>query len=196
MKKIVTLCVTAIALSAFAAPASAAVATGGRIEAVTGYDNVSFDLTSIGLTGDLDSNGILYGVGAGYDFAAGEKVAFGIDLEGTESTADVEETVGTTTDRISAGRDLYAGLRLTTAISNTANLFFKAGYTNFRLKAESVTGGTTTLSDSTNLDGVRGGVGVQVGLGGNTYVGGEYRYSNYESDVIRHQGVLTFGVRM
>ena len=47
----------------------------------------------------------------------------------------------------------------------------------------------------TNLDGVRVGAGLQYAIGGKSYVGGEYRYSNYEADVSRHQLALTVGTR-
>ena len=182
MNKFLALGVSALALAAVATPANAAI-SGGRVEAVVGYDNVSFDL---GGGTDADTSGIIYGIGAGYDFAVGEKVALGIDVEAADSTADFEAG----TDRVAAGRDLYAGVRLTTALSEKANLYFKAGYTNARFRA--TTGGVT---DSGNLDGVRGGAGLQFAIGKAAYIGGEYRYSNYESDVSRHQGVLALGFR-
>ena len=184
MKKIITLAVSAVALAAVATPASAAVRSGGRIEAVTGYDNVRLDL---GGGADISASGVAFGVGAGYDFALGEKAALGIDLEAMDSTTDFDITP---TDRISSGRDLYAGARLTVGVSDRANIYFKAGYTNARIKV--TTGGT---SDAANGDGVRGGVGISFDLGTNAYIAGEYRYSNYESDLIRHQGVLAIGFR-
>ena len=184
MKKIVSLCVSAAAAALLATPASAEVKTGGRIEAVTGYDNVSIDA---GGGVNVDASGVTYGLGAGYDFAAGKKVAIGIDVEGTMATTDLDPTP---TDSIKAKRDLYAGGRLTTALSDKVNLYFKAGYTNARFRA--TTGG---VSDSGNLDGVRGGAGLQFAIGKSAYIGGEYRYSNYEADVSRHQGVLALGVR-
>ena len=72
-----------------ATPASAAVKTGGRIEAVTGYDNVSIDA---GGGVNVDASGVTFGLGAGYDFAAGKKVAIGIDVEGTMATTDLDPT--------------------------------------------------------------------------------------------------------
>lgn len=182
MKKIITLGVAAAAMAAIATPASAAV-SGGRIEAVVGYDNISFDL---GGGVDASTSGVMYGVGVGYDFAVGETVGLGIDLEASDSTSDFEAG----TDRVAAGRDLYAGVRLTTAVSEKANLYFKAGYTNARLKVE-----TAGLTDAANGDGVRAGAGVQFLVGKSMYIGGEYRYSNYEADITRHQGVATLGFR-
>ncbi len=183
MKKIVFASVSAIAMAAFAAPASAAVASGARIEAITGYDNVSVDL---GAGVDGSTSGILFGVGAGYDFAVGPKMALGVDIEAAGSTTDIEAG----TDSVTAGRDLYAGARLTTALSDKANLYFKAGYTNARFKVQS-----GTFTDAANADGIRGGVGIALNLGKAAYVAGEYRYSNYEADLTRHQGVLAVGFR-
>jgi outer membrane immunogenic protein len=183
MKKIVTLCASAAAFAAIATPAAAAAPAGGRIEAVVGYDSVNIDL---GGGFDADSSGVVYGVGVGYDFAVGKKVGLGVDLEATDSTSEFEAG----TDRIAAGRDLYAGVRLTTALSDKTNLYFKAGYTNARVKVE-----TAGLTDSANGDGIRGGAGLQFMVGKSMYVGGEYRYSNYEADFSRHQGVATLGFR-
>ena len=183
MKKIVTLCASAVALAAFATPAFAAAPEGGRIEAVVGYDNVSIDL---GAGVDADASGVLYGVGVGYDFAVGKSVALGLDLEATDATSDFEAG----TDRVAAGRDLYAGVRLTPALSDKANLYFKAGYTNARIKVE-----TAGLTDAANGDGIRGGVGLQFMVGKSMYIGGEARYSNYEAGLERFQGVANIGFR-
>ena len=183
MKKIVTLCASAVAFAALATPAAAAAPNGGRIEAIVGYDSVSFDL---GL-GDDSTSGVVYGLGAGYDFGVGEKVSLGLDIEAADSTTEIEFTP---TDRIFSGRDLYAGARLTAALSEKANLYFKAGYTNARIKVE--TGGVT---DGANADGIRGGVGLQFLVGKSMYVGGEARYSNYEAGLERIQGVANIGFR-
>lgn len=182
MKKIVTLAASAVALAAFATPAAAAAPAGGRIEAIVGYDSLSFDLG----TGDDSTSGILYGIGAGYDFAVGEKASLGLDLEAADSTTDIDAGA----DRAFAGRDLYAGARLSVALSDTANLYFKAGYTNARIGA--TVGGVT---DAANADGVRAGAGVQFAVGKSMYIGGEARYSNYEAGLERLQGVANIGFR-
>ena len=161
----------AVSAAALVATPAAAAPTGGRVEAIVGYDILS--------AGGEDEAGVLYGVGAGYDFAVGTSVSLGLDVEATDATTDV--------DIVKASRDLYVGGRLTTAISDKANLYFKAGYTNARFKADGFGG--------ENADGVRGGVGLQYNVGGKAYVGGEYRYSNYEADLSRHQLALTIGTR-
>jgi len=151
--------------------ATASAPTGARVEALVGYDIVSF-------AGE-DEGGILYGVGAGYDFAIGNTAALGLDIEASDSTTDVGP--------VNTGRDLYAGARATVAISPTANLYVKGGYTNARIKVDGLGGA--------NGDGFRLGAGAQFSLSGKAYVGGEYRYSNYESDFSRHQLALMIGTR-
>lgn len=182
MKKI--LFATAAASAAFlsASPAlaqGAAAVSGPRVEALVGYDRVR-------AAGEKDG-GALFGIGAGYDFAVGNGVSLGADVEATESTQkEGDEDIA----EVKAGRDLYAGGRATFAVSPNANLYVKGGYTNARFKA---TDGEVT--DSANFDGFRLGAGGQYGIGGKAYVGGEYRYSNYEAGLTRHQVALTVGTR-
>lgn len=169
MKKILSAVV--ISAAAFVATPAAAAPTGGRVEALIGYDLASAE--------GEDDGGMLFGIGAGYDFAASSALSLGVDVEATASTTDL--------GIVEAGRDLYAGGRLTTAISDKTSLYFKAGYTNARVRVDGFGG--------ENLDGVRAGVGLQYAVGGKAYVGGEYRYSNYEADFSRHQLALTVGTR-
>ncbi len=91
---------------------------------------------------------------------------------------------------VKAGRDLYAGGRATFAVSPTANLYLKGGYTNARFKA---TDGEDRFAE--NVDGFRIGAGGQLTLAGKAYVGAEYRYSNYEAGLSRNQVALTVGTR-
>lgn len=176
----------ALAATTFATPALANNVSGPRVEAVLGWDNVSVI--------DESRGGFLYGIGAGYDFAVSSKSSLGIDVEYTDSTTDIEFTDGADSAKVSTGRDLYVGGRFTTAVSEKFALYAKAGYTNARIKATETVGGVT-VSDAANGDGIRGGVGGQYLIGGNTYLGAEYRYSNYEGDFSRHQVAATFGVR-
>lgn len=169
-----TVLAAAAAAIGFASPAMAQDATapaGFRVEGLVGYDRPGID--------GFHESGVLFGVGAGYDIALGNAVSVGIDAEATDSTAKK--------DGVSAGRDLYAGGRVNFGISPKANLYIKGGYTNGRLKAEGLGG--------TNLDGFRVGAGGQMLVSGKAYVGAEYRYSNYELGVDRHQVALTVGTR-
>jgi outer membrane immunogenic protein len=169
---------TLVAASPALAQSTVTAPVGGRVEAIVGYDVLK-------VPGDKDE-GVVYGIGAGFDFAATPALSLGVDLEAAKST--VKESDGFAS--VEAGRDLYAGGRVTLPISSNANVYAKAGYTNARFKAQ-----LGSLRESENLDGYRLGAGAQFGVGGKAYVGGEYRYSNYEQDLARHQVVATLGTR-
>lgn len=158
-----------------AAPAMAQEApafTGGHAEAIVGYDTIDF-----GVPGVSNGDGVVYGVNLGYDFALGGAVA-GVEAELTDSS--VEKFT------LDAKRDIYVGARVG-APMGAALLYAKAGYTNLRLGAPGV--------GSANADGFRLGAGVEYALSGNLFLKGEYRYSNYENDISRHQVVGGLGIR-
>ena len=190
--KIVTIFASAAAVVAAAGPASAANISGARVEAIVGWDKPDFDFDAPG--NDPDADGIVYGIGAGYDFALGKTVAIGIDVEASDSSTELNFASAGDTWRFEAGRDLYAGARFTAAASDRLNLYGKAGYTNARVKA-SFTSPTFAQVIDYDADGFRVGLGAQYAVGGKAYVGAEYRYSNYESDLTRHQAVATLGMR-
>nr|WP_294850229.1 porin family protein [uncultured Sphingomonas sp.] len=177
-----TLILAALSAAIVATPALAQTATapvGPRVEALVGYDSVK-------ALGESD-DGVVYGVGAGYDFAVSNGVSLGVDVEATDST----QKYGNDNVYVKSGRDLYAGARANFAISDRANIYVKGGYTNARFKASD---GINSAAD--NADGWRLGAGTQYILKGKTYVGGEYRFSNYEGgDVKRHQVAMTLGTR-
>ena len=186
--------VTAAAAAAlFSTSAMAADITGARVEGIVGYDSPKIndeDLEGV----DVNLDGITYGLGLGYDFAVGKNLALGIDAEIADSSSDFDYEDAGDTVTASIGRDLYVGGRVTTAVSDNFNLYGKLGYVNTRVKV-STDVNATEVSYSENLDGIRAGVGGQFALAGNSYVGLEYRYSNYEQDVSRHQVAATLGFR-
>ena len=162
----------ALAQTASIAPA------GPRVEAVVGYDRVK-------ALGEKDG-GVLFGLGAGYDYPVSNTVSIGADVEASGSTQ--KESAGVV--EVNAKRDLYAGGRVSFAVSPTANLYVKGGYTNARYKADD---GFNSASE--NFGGYRLGAGGQIAVAGKAYVGGEYRYSNYEHGLVRNQVALTVGTR-
>ena len=170
--------VLAAALAAgFAAPAMAqdeAAFTGFRVEALLGYDNVN-------VSGVKNPDGVLFGVGIGYDVAAGGLV-LGVEADATDSTTKIK-LVG---PNVESDRDLYIGGRVGTVVGSGL-LYAKVGYTNARFEVNGLGGG--------NNDGVRAGLGYEYALSGKTFVKGEYRYSNYEGGVSRNQAVAAFGIR-
>ncbi|HEX8309301.1 MAG TPA: porin family protein [Allosphingosinicella sp.] len=173
-----------------AQPAADKATTGFRVEAITGYEDASFD----SVRGD---SGFLYGIGAGYDIAAG-RFRLGIEGEASDSTAR-ECTVFVGNSVCSkAGRDLYAGARVGGMISDNVLLYGKVGYTNFRQSNRlTPVGGGATLVLHPESDGLRLGAGTEMALGAKTFIKAEYRFSNYEAsdNFDRHQGVIGFGLR-
>ena len=189
MKKFCFLAASAVGLAT--APASATETAGARVEAVIGLDRAQLD--SFGTRDDPVESGVVYGLGVGYDFAVGRGVSLGIDLEATESSARFREVSGLDDNTYSLGRDLYAGARVTTSLTDAVNLYFKAGYTNLSIRRDLIDPTFPEIIES-NDGGLRGGAGLQIGLGRNAYVGTEYRFSTYD-ELDRHQGVATIGFR-
>jgi len=168
------------AAPAFAQDAPATNFSGFHVEAIAGLDIVQAN-------GD-GASGVLHGVSAGYDFRNGNAV-FGIEAEAAESTTDDCVNFGANVCA-EAGRDLYVGGRVGTTLADNVLLYAKAGYSNARITLES--GGA---SAGTTLDGIRGGAGLEWATGTPLVVRAEYRYTNYESDFSRHQGLLGLGLR-
>ncbi|HEY5712033.1 MAG TPA: porin family protein [Allosphingosinicella sp.] len=174
--------VAALLAAASATPAFAqetpASFNGGHVEAITGYDSVH--------GGGDSSGGVLYGIGAGYDFRSGNAV-FGIEGEAVESTTgDCDGGVC-----VDASRDFYVGGRVGAVVSPAVLLYAKAGYTNARVEVES--GG---VSAGTTFDGIRGGAGIEWAIPNSPVaLRTEYRYSNYQDGLSRHQGVLALAFR-
>jgi outer membrane immunogenic protein len=165
--------------------------SGVRIEGIVGYDTTDVE--------DENADGVVYGVGVGYDVQAGN-VVFGIDAEANDSSVD--QCVGGTivaNDQLcgTLGRDLYAGGRIGAVLGSNALLYARAGYTNARvgLAYDHPTDNTLDVTTTDNLDGVRVGAGLEYALGSNSFVKAEYRYSNYEQGFDRHQAVAGFGFR-
>lgn len=165
---------------------------GFHVDGIVGWDRSNIQ--------NEHANGVTYGVGAGYDVRSGNAI-FGVEAEASDSTADRDVTgavIAGDTLRVRAGRDLYVGGRAGVGVGSNSLVYVKAGYTNARMRVDYEDGTAATINDftqRTNLDGVRAGVGAQIGVGSNAYLRTEYRYSNYQDGVDRHQVVGGFGVR-
>ena len=181
--------------TAFAAPAMAQDDVGGpftgpRVEGIVGWDQVKGD--------GAKSDDVMYGVAAGYDVQAGGAVIGG-EIEYTDSdNRACDRGAATVADPrlcFKAGRDLYVGGRVGTVVGASTLLYAKAGYTNADAKFTANDGVDEVTLDKTHLDGVRVGAGVEHKLGSHSYVKAEYRYSNYEQGVERHQALAGVGYR-
>lgn len=181
----------AVATPALAQDAAPGPFTGAHVEVLTGVDRIR--------GGGTGETGLTYGIAGGYDFQTNSGLLFGIEAEATDSTAkDCDNSVLVNGDRacFKAKRDLYAGGRAGFVSGNTL-IYGKAGYTNARLGATYDDGTAATaadFSDAANLDGVRVGGGLETNIG-RFLAKAEYRYSNYENGVSRHQGLVGLGVR-
>lgn len=189
MRKLVasTIAAFVVAMPAFAQ--DRAPFTGARVEGLAGWDRVQSN-------GGHDDD-IGYGVGVGYDMQIGGAV---VGVEGEISDSNNKVCNGSTTlidPRVclKSARDLYAGGRIGAVIGEKALLYAKAGYTNFRSKITSDDGVDQITLAKGDLDGVRVGAGAEYALSSNMFAKTEYRYSNYESGVERHQVMGGFGIR-
>lgn len=175
------------AAALFAVPAAAN--AQAYVQAQTGLDSVSIDGGS--------SEGLTYGVAAGYDFPVREALFFGIQASVSDSTTkECARDVIALGDKlcVRAGRDLAAVARIGTNVGETSKLYVLGGYTNARLRV-TYTDGTNKDSDGTNLDGFRLGAGFEHNFGGNLFGKIEYNYSNYEQGFSRHYGLAGLGVK-
>ncbi|WP_062734346.1 outer membrane protein [Sphingobium abikonense] len=188
--------------------------TGPRVEAILGYDHVGAgsDVDNNNGRDDQSIDGLLYGIGAGYDVNLGSAVV-GVEGEWTDSTAksdryDLTDQFGF--GRVSQGRDLYIGARAGILANPATLVYVKGGYTNSKLNV--LAGNTNETTDrSFKLDGWRIGAGVERAINTNTFAKLEYRYSNYtdanidymngatsadfDVDTDRHQVVASVGWR-
>ena len=188
--------------------------TGPRVEAILGYDHVGAgsDVDNDNGKDDQSIDGLMYGIGAGYDVNLGSAVV-GVEGEWSDSTAkssrnDFSDQFGF--GRVSQGRDLYVGARAGILANPATLIYVKGGYTNSKLNV--LAGNTNEATDTSfKLDGWRVGAGVERALSANSFAKVEYRYSNYNDahidfadgatsrdfgiDTDRHQVVASVGWR-
>jgi outer membrane immunogenic protein len=175
------------ALVSMTAVASPCAAEGFRAEVHGGWDRVDAE--------DVGDSGVVYGIGLGYDMAIGERAFVGADFsldDSSQKECEAGALVNNDELCIRAGRDIAAGVRGGTRIGERGKLYALAGYTNARFRTSYTTPAGVTTRDGANLDGLRVGAGYQHGFAGGAYGKVEYRYSNYEAGIERHQ--VLFGV--
>ncbi|MCT2399700.1 outer membrane protein [Novosphingobium mangrovi (ex Huang et al. 2023)] len=160
------------------------------------YVQVETGLDSISVQGESDE-GLNYGVSAGYDLPLSGGMFVGIQGTVADSTTkECARDVLAAGDRlcVKTGRDLAAVVRLGTSVGDKSKLYVFGGYTNARIRA-TYSDGVDSASDGANGDGFRLGAGYQYDLSDKIFVKAEYRYSNYESDFSRHNGIVALGVK-
>lgn len=193
MRKLILATVAAtMPLGAVAAMAQeAAPFTGPRVEGLIGWDQTK-------AYGDKD-DGVTYGIAAGYDVAVGQNFIAGLEGEISDSTAKDCSSFASATDNLCfrAGRDLYAGVRVGVPVTPNVLLYGKAGYTNARYKLTYDDGASGALNfrDGRNFDGYRLGAGLEYAITPQAFVKTEYRYSDWEDGLSKHQVLAGAGFR-
>tara|TARA_R110000868_G_scaffold173655_8_gene409928 strand:- start:376 stop:852 length:477 start_codon:yes stop_codon:yes gene_type:complete len=155
-KYMIILAATAAFVSA---PAMANDFTGVRAEVTAGIDDV---------TNGVDPTKVSYGLGAGVDAELYSNVIVG-----------VEATVDNVFDR----RDIGAAVRVGYVVADTALIYGKVGYANWK------------QTTSTELEGLRVGGGIEANLYGPVYGKVEYRYTDFDGGVGQHGGLVGLGLR-
>lgn len=168
-------------------PVSAQDFTGPRVEVRLGWDQIKFDLADVGQTGTRRIDGLNYGVSLGYDLERPGGLVFGGDVSLDFTGADLAV--------FDPRRDIGISGRIGTRISDNALLFGRLGYTNLRTRTLTTLGDGTDERNIRTLDGVRLGVGAEVGMASNLYLKAEYDYSNYEDGVTRNRVLTGLGFR-
>jgi len=175
-----------------AAPATAADFAGARLEAHAGWDRVQVE--TAGTTKDPRKDGIMYGVGAGYDLAVGATLRLGVEAELDFANA-IEKVAGTTRLKSDAKRDFAAGIRVGAAVTDHFLLYVRAAYANARVRDDAITGVPASATRMSSRDGLRFGAGAEYAVAKHVFLKAEYRYSNYERGLSRNQLVGGVGIR-
>lgn len=174
---------------------------GFRLEARTGWDRIT-----LGEVGDDDrSDGLLYGLGWGYDRRFGRAflgLFAGIDGTTAETSGEVSTspdpltgTIATTSFHTAAREDLEVGVRAGWWAGDEWNVYALAAWTRLSVDFEAETvavtpviGGPLLVSEpliqhiETTADGWRIGAGTEANLTDNLYAKAEYRHSFYDED--------------
>lgn len=202
MKKIIASLAAASAIAAVPAMAQGAAEPfkGFHVEGLAGYDvtkagsSVDDDAT---VDNDESIDGVVFGVGAGYDFKMGNLVV-GPEAEVTWSTAKTSfedgDFEGFGIGNVKANRDLYVGGRVGYAFTPRTMVYAKGGYTNAKFDVRNGDG-TVVTSDDIDADGWRVGAGVEQAVSDNIFAKVEYRYSNYEKGELDFTGDIPDGQR-
>ncbi|OYY89452.1 MAG: hypothetical protein B7Y45_12175 [Sphingomonas sp. 28-66-16] len=183
-----------------AAPASAkenARFTGPRIEVNTGYESTHYDDGIAATPNTL--GGLRIGGAVGYDMPLGKMFTIGVEAGGGYSVSGRNDgQLATTSYRLTGGYDLDASVRLGARVAPNTLLYGKLGYARSEFRLRTTIGGTAGNSVSTfsdDQDGWRIGAGVEQAFGDHFYAKAEYRYTDYGSDVTRHQALVGLGYR-
>lgn len=183
MRKITLAAVAALAVS------SPAFAQNISVEVQGGYDAPSFD----GTAGTVP--GVSYGATLALEMPIDDSIFFGAEVSIDDSTSDECGGAGTLADPsvcVALGRDFGAGVRFGADLGKSSSVYGMVGYTNLRVGV-TANDGTGPIGSAANVDGIKLGAGFRQWFGKRAYGKVEYRYSNYEGGLERHQGLVGLG---
>jgi outer membrane immunogenic protein len=200
-----------------ASPAFAEGFTGPRIEAHAGYDHVTAKLKyedtafpDDNVTAKGSTNGILYGVGIGYDYPVGDSWILGVEANFDLANNDrCEEVFGDDAACFKVKRDLSVGARVGTALGKSTLFYVGAAYVNGKAKVSYTDDldPTNNFAFSDTRGGWRASAGIEMAFAGKAYAKAEYRYTHYSRYEVeagtesvslgfdRHQVLAGLGVR-
>lgn len=189
--------VLASVLAASPAAAQLFAPSGPRVELQAGLDSAK---ANSDFGAEYEAEGGYIAIGAGYDVSLGV-VALGIDVEAGKSGIEdsvVFEEDGVVYDSVLTNTsDLYIGGRLTVPVATLGDVYVKAGLTRLENELDLIIDdGETQIREIVTDDenGYRIGAGGRYYIGRGAYIGGEYRYADYDSDIEKHQIVGTLGI--
>lgn len=176
--------------AAICSPAVANDFSGPRIEAMVGWDSVGGELSyedtaspDDDFSDDRTTDGIAYGVTAGYDFPLGD-----IFFAGVEASFDLsdnkkcEEVFGDDAACFKVKRNIALGGRVGTLLGKNTAMYVGAAYVNGKANVsytdEADPDFDFSLSDE--RDGWRLSAGIEHNLANALYAKVEYRYSKYD----------------
>jgi outer membrane immunogenic protein len=178
-----------IAAVAALAVSSPAYAGNVSVEVQGGYDAPKFD----GTAGTVD--GISYGATLAYEMPIDETIFLGAEVSIDDSSAKECGGAATAADPrvcVNLGRDLGAGVRFGVDFGKSSSVYGMVGYSNLRVGV-TADDGTGAVGGAANVDGIKLGAGFRQWFGKRAYGKVEYRYSNYQGGLERHQGLVGVG---
>jgi outer membrane immunogenic protein len=190
-------------LALLSTPSLAADFAGPHVEATLGWNhedkNSSFPRSR---------DGLIYGVGAGYDLRFGRIVA-GVQGEWADTTAkscvhanESDPGLGSFVGRdcYRSGRSIFAGARLGYVAADHTLLYALGGYANVHRKTVfdgTIDGAPAHAVDHVDRDGYRVGAGIEQAIASHAFVKAEYRYTHTGrySGLNQNQVVTALGLR-
>lgn len=170
---------------AFAQTAADAFA-GPRAEVTVGLDQLRFNLEEVAASGRGKASDLGYAAAIGYDVALTPMVVAGVEV----GTKLADTSYATSTGYLRTRREITLAGRLGMPVGDNGLLYGKVGYANLQVREQDL-----VSNDKRDLDGVLLGAGAEVRISPNTYLKGEYRYTDYADGYVANNIMTGVGIR-